>query len=157
MPNLEAPGVMEASVYEIDGRLIIRTVHQSDRLGIESEQSRVLDGYPGISHQDIGLLVVDALQLTREIARPAAWGSLRNYAQPLLDLSPNRYRSYRAWLRVARHVSVRATAVEVSITRLQADPNRGGWNHNADNEDRRTLPAGASSEAIGAAVADLLA
>ncbi|MDT4975659.1 MAG: hypothetical protein QOG98_1417, partial [Pseudonocardiales bacterium] len=91
--------VRSCSVYEIDGRLIVRTLDRSDGLGIERDEHVQIDGFPDVAAAALGTAVAEALDRAREIARPTSWRSLSEYAQPLLAASPGRYRSYRSWQR----------------------------------------------------------
>jgi hypothetical protein len=119
--------VRGCSVYEIDGRLLVRTVDQSDHLGIERDEVVALDGFPDVAATAVGAAVVEALNRTREIPRPTSWRRRSEHARPLLAASPGRYQSYRSWQRAARHVSVHATRDKISVTRWHPDLSRGSW------------------------------
>jgi hypothetical protein len=119
--------VRTAAVYEIDGRLLVRTVHCCGRAGIEDDYTDIVDGSPGIEPGELGRTVQAALARCREVSWPSSWRPMRDYARPLLELSPRRYRSYRSWQRAARHASVRATEESVRAERWHPDLGRGGW------------------------------
>jgi hypothetical protein len=150
-------------VYEIEGRLLIRTVDMSDGLGMERDDISTLDGFPGVAAAAVGATVVAALDRTREIPRPTSWRRRSEYSQPLLAASPSRYRSYRAWQRAARYVGVHAGPDGISVTRWHPDLSRGSWEP-AEDVGRPVdgwpqeikLPATASEDEIGGAVIELL-
>jgi hypothetical protein len=153
--------VRACSVYEIDGRLLVRTVDQSDHLGLERAETIALDGFPEVPATAVGAAVVEALDRTREIPRPTSWRRLSGHAQPLLAASPSLYRSYRTWQRTARHVSVLAKPDKISVTRWHPDLSRGSWVPAADVgrpvgdwPQEIELPAAASLQEIGTAVLD---
>lgn len=155
--------VRSAVVSEIDGRLIVRTVDQSDGLGIERPELVTMDGFPDLAPSVVGDAVITALEQTREIPRPTSWPRLSDYAQPLLAASPGHYRSFRSWQRAARQVSVHASATEISVTREHPDLGRGSWmpaktvaRPVEDWPQRITLPLGGSPEDIGHAVLAVL-
>jgi hypothetical protein len=155
--------VRSCSIYEIDGRLLVRTLDRSDGLGIERDESTVLDGFPDLAPGAVGEAVGEALDRTVEVRRPASWRPSSECAQPLLAASPKRYRSYRAWQRAARQVSVHATLDKISVQRWHPDLSRNSWMPPADVgrpvEDwpqEIDLPASATPEEIGAAVLDVL-
>ena len=116
-----------AVVYEINGRLLVRTVDSWGRAGIENEYTVVVDGYPDLTPDEVGQTVQAALDRGREVQPPKPWPPLREYARPLLELSPRRYRSYRSWQRAARRVSVAEKAGSVRVERWLPDLGRGGW------------------------------
>lgn len=151
-----------AAVYEIDGRLLIRTIDGSDGLGIERDDVDVIDGYDDTEADILGRAIVAAVDRAGEVPRPATWRSRSDYAAPLLAASPRRYRSYRAWQRAARHVSVDCGPDGWQISRLYPDLDHGGWQP-ADVDDdahsrsaRRRLPADAMPSDVGTAVLDCL-
>ena len=114
-------------MYEIDGRLLVRTVNRCGRAGFEDEHTDVVDGYPGVEPGELGGIVQAALARCREVSWPSSWPPKRDYARPLLELSPRRYRSYRSWQRAARYASVCATDESVRAERWHPDLGRGGW------------------------------
>ena len=83
------------AIYEIDGRLLIRTIDGSDSLGIERNDFEVIDN--NADPEVIGRAIVEAADRAREVPRPTTWPAQSEYAAPLLAASPRRYRSYRAW------------------------------------------------------------
>jgi hypothetical protein len=152
-----------ASIYEVKGRLLIRTVDGSDSLGIERNETVVIDGYPDVDAETLGRAVVAAVDQAREVPRPTTWPKLAEYAAPLLAASPGSYRSYRAWQREARHVSVTRRSKEWEIYRWRADLTRGSWGPaEAGGQDQRIsaqgrLPRDAESAEVGTTVLALLA
>lgn len=150
-------------MYEIDGRLLIRTVDRSDGLGIERDEASVIDGFPAVRAEVLGAELVAALDRTLEIPRPSSWRRLSEHAQPLLAASPVRYRSFRSWQRAARMVGVSAGPDKISVRRWHPDLARGSWMPAAgvgrpveDWPQQIELPALASPHDLGAAVLALL-
>jgi hypothetical protein len=144
-----------AAVYEIDGRLLVRTVDSWGRAGIEDEHTDVLDGYPGVMPAELGRIVQVALARCREVQPPSSWPPLRDHARPLLELSPRRFRSYRSWQRAARHVQIAEKAGSVRVERWL--PDRGGWCPASDDPQNEwtyetAVPADAGPAVLGAAV-----
>ncbi|MEV4134773.1 hypothetical protein AB0J72_21695 [Dactylosporangium sp. NPDC049742] len=116
-----------AAVYEIDGRLLLQTVHRSGRAGISERHVDVLDGYPDVTAEALGDAIGVALARSREIPWPASWPTMREVTAPHLASSPRRYRSWRSWQRAARYVSVHVTADAVHLRRWLPDLGGGGW------------------------------
>lgn len=116
-----------AAVYEIDGRLLVRTVNSCGGAGIEADAITVLDGFPDLEARQLGQAVQAALIQCREIPMPRTWPSTPEYARPFLELSPRRYRSYRAWQRAARYAFVTASAESIRAERRFPDLGRGAW------------------------------
>lgn len=146
-----------AAVYETDGRLLVRTVDSWGGAGIEDKHTDVVDGYPGVMPDEVGRMVRAALARCREVQAPGAWPPLREYARPLLELSPRRCRSYRSWQRAARHVNVTGKAGSVRVQRWLPDLGRGGW-YLAPSDPQSeciydtTVPVDAGAAVHGAAV-----
>jgi hypothetical protein len=46
--------VGSCAVYEIDGRLLVRTVDMSDGLGIERDDTFSMDGFPDVDARIVG-------------------------------------------------------------------------------------------------------
>ncbi|MEV4517723.1 hypothetical protein AB0K00_53290 [Dactylosporangium sp. NPDC049525] len=155
--------VRTAAVYEIDGRLLVRTVNRCGHAGIEEKRTDIVDGYPGIEPGELGRTVQAALARCREVSWPTSWPLMRDYARPLLELSPRRYRSYRSWQRAARYASVRATEESVRAERWYPDLGRGGWEPIPSDpvEDEWTyevvVPADVGLAGMGAAILTVLA
>jgi len=93
------------SIYEIDGRLLVRTVDSAKGLGFERTSSAMLDGYPGVDPAALGQLVIDAATAVRAIPHPRQHSTPAHFGATLMAESPTRYRSHRSWQRAARHVS----------------------------------------------------
>jgi hypothetical protein len=126
-----------AAVYEIDGRLLIRTVHSCGGAGIDDEGISVVDGFPGVEAREFGEAVQAALALCREVPMPDSWPSTPDYARPFLEHSPRRYRSYRAWQRSARHASVTAAAESIRVERRHPDLGEAAGAHAVQSSRRR--------------------
>ncbi len=152
------------SVYEIDGRLILRVIDGSGGLGIERSESLLVDGFPDVDAVTLGDHVVSLAADVRSVELPASSSKLSEYARPLLDVSPGRYRSYRSWQRAARRVTVTVRPDAIRLVRMHADLGRGSWRpidpdhpRAAGHPQQTVLDLSATAAAIGAAVLDLLA
>ncbi|GIH21365.1 hypothetical protein [Rugosimonospora africana] len=150
-----------AAIYEIDGRLLVRTVDSWGGAGIEDKHTDVLDGYPDVMPDELGRIVQAALARCREVQPPSSWPPLRDYARPLLELSPRRYRSYRSWQRAARYAQIAEKAGSMRVERWLPDLGRGAWFPASDDpQDEWTymtaVPADAGPAVLGAAVLTVL-
>lgn len=150
-----------AKVYEIDGRLLIRTVNNCGGAGIEDGSTVVVDGYPTIAPDELGQTVQAALDRCRDVPMPSSWPPMRDYARPFLELSPRRYRSYRAWQRATRSVFVQANADSVRVQRQFPELGRGAWRPAATQADDTwtyevVVTADAGTAALGSAVLKVL-
>lgn len=149
-----------AAIYEIDGRLLIRTIDGSDSLGIERDDVQVID--IDADREVIGRAIIEAADRAREIPRPTTWPTQSEHAASLLAASPRHFRSYRAWQRAARYVGVHARPDRWHVQRWYPDLNRGGWQPPDETDQSeshgatRLLPLSASPSDIGAEVIALL-
>lgn len=105
----EVPGG-GAAVYEVERRLLIRTCDGSDGLAIERDETISIEDDLNVDEETLGCAVVAAADKALEVSRPSSWWKLSEYAAPRLAASPGKYRSYRAWQRVARYVHITRTA-----------------------------------------------
>jgi hypothetical protein len=151
-----------AKVFEIDGRLIIRTVNETpEGIGVVDDESVVLDGFPEVPVNLIGKAVKDALRRCRTVPRPNPWPLRSEFAAPLLALSPKRYRSYRAWLRASREATVRKTPNGLFVERLYPDLATGtrsstGYLPGYGYQRTVQLQRNASAMLVGAAIVRVL-
>jgi hypothetical protein len=148
------------AIYEIDGRLLIRTIDGSDSLGIERNDFEVIDN--NADPEVIGRAIVEAADRAREVPRPTTWPAQFEYAAPLPAASPRHFRSYRAWQRAARYVHVQARPDHWHLQRWYPDLNRAGWQPSDETDQSgshraaRRLPPSANPSDIGAEVIALL-
>lgn len=154
------------SIHEVRGRLLIRTIDGSDGPGIERSDSDVIDGYPDVDAELLGRTVIEAMDRARTVLRPStsterseAWNRPSN---PLVTSSPGTYRSFRAWQRVARRVSVARTGEGWTAEVWAAELSSGGWQPVSAQEAEEILAVqhrlsrNASPAEVGAMVLNLL-
>ncbi|MGQ0824839.1 MAG: hypothetical protein ACT4OX_07415 [Actinomycetota bacterium] len=100
-----------AAIYEIDGRVLIRT-HDSagDRRISRDVSASILDGYPDTSAAQVGHAVFSAVGDAQQVAPPLVWPRASGYNATLLAETVGDYKSFRAWQRAARCVNVAARA-----------------------------------------------
>jgi hypothetical protein len=71
--DLEVFPIAEATMYEVDGRLIVASVDRSpDGIGVARDPDATLDGYPEIVDDVIGQAVRGALAACRHVPRSRA-------------------------------------------------------------------------------------
>lgn len=158
----EVPGG-GAAVYEVEGRLLIRTCDGSDGLSIERDETIAIEDYPDVDADTLGCAVVAAADQALEVSRPSTWRKLSEYAAPLLAASPGKYRSYRAWQQVARYVHITRTAEAWTVTHFYPDLTSGSWlpdeseNQSQSDSVQGRLPRDATPAEVGAMVLIALA
>lgn len=170
--SVDVPG-SGVAIYEVQGRLLIRTMDGSGGLGIERLDAATIDGYPDVDTELLGQTVIDALESAREIPRPSSWTEMSDHtnrraagsnrpANPLVAASPGTYRSFRAWQRVARRVSVARTSESWTTVIWGAELSSGGWlpasGQEADEilSGQRRVPRDATPAEVGEMVMHLL-